>query len=77
MIIAYRRSVDMMSESKHNRRTQRTKRAIYTAFAELLSEKELHKITVQELVDRADIGRATFYTHYFIYTISMKKSTLR
>ena len=53
----------MMSESKHNRRTQRTKRAIYTAFAELLSEKELHKITVQELVDRADIGRATFYTH--------------
>ena len=33
--------------------------------------------TVQELVDRADIGRATFYTHYFIYTISMKKSTLR
>ena len=42
----------MMSESKHNRRTQRTKRAIYTAFAELLSEKELHKITVQELVDR-------------------------
>ena len=50
----------MMSESKHNRRTQRTKRAIYTAFAELLSEKELHKITVQELVDR--------------YTISTKKS---
>ena len=46
----------MMSESKHNRRTQRTKRAIYTAFAELLSEKELHKITVQELVDRAYIA---------------------
>ena len=63
----------MMSESKHNRRTQRTKRAIYTAFAELLSEKELHKITVQELVDRADIGRATFYTHYLdIYDLNEK-----
>ena len=62
-----------MSESKHNRRTQRTKRAIYTAFAELLSEKELHKITVQELVDRADIGRATFYTHYLdIYDLNEK-----
>ena len=73
MITAYRRSVDMMSESKHNRRTQRTKRAIYTAFAELLSEKELHKITVQELVDRADIGRATFYTHYLdIYDLNEK-----
>ena len=59
----------MMSESKHNRRTQRTKRAIYTAFAELLSEKELHKITVQELVDRADITRIIL-----IYTISTKKS---
>ena len=43
-----------MSESKHNRRTQKTKRAIYTAFSELLTEKELHMITVQELVDRAD-----------------------
>ena len=62
-----------MSESKHNRRTQRTKRAIYTAFAGLLSEKELHKITVQELVDRADIGRATFYTHYLdIYDLNDK-----
>ena len=56
----------MMSESKHNRRTQRTKRAIYTAFAELLSEKELHKITVQELVDITRI--------ILIYTISTKKS---
>ena len=54
----------MMSENKHNRRANKTKRAIYSAFAELLSEKELHKITVQELVDKADIGRATFYNHY-------------
>ena len=54
----------MMSENKHNRRANKTKRAICSAFAELLSEKELHKITVQELVDKADIGRATFYNHY-------------
>ena len=61
----------MMSESKHNRRTQRTKRAIYTAFAELLSEKELHKITVQ-------ISDARLFTRIIlIYTISMKKSRER
>ena len=56
--------MSMMSESKHNRRANKTKRAICSAFAELLFEKELHKITVQELVDKADIGRATFYNHY-------------
>ena len=56
--------MSVMSENKHNRRANKTKRAICSAFAELLSEKELHKITVQELVDKADIGRATSYNHY-------------
>jgi AcrR family transcriptional regulator len=62
-----------MSGNLQSRRTLRTQTAIRNAFAGLLTEKELHKITVQELVDRADVGRATFYKHYLdIYDLYEK-----
>ena len=48
-----------------NSSSRKTRRYIKTAFAELINEKkELNKITVTELVKRADITRSTFYTHY-------------
>lgn len=47
-----------------DRRVNRTKRQIKTAFISLLSEKELSQITVSEITNQADIGRGTFYTHY-------------
>lgn len=53
-----------MEEKKTDRRTLKTKKAIYNAFMELLVEKELHKVTVQEISDLADINRATFYKHF-------------
>ena len=54
-----------MSENKpSDRRTLKTKKAIFQAFSELLKEKELRKITVQEIVDKADISRVTFYKYY-------------
>lgn len=53
-----------MSEKKTDRRTLKTRKAICDAFAELLTEKELHKITVQEISDKADVNRVTFYNHY-------------
>ena len=53
-----------MSEKKTDRRTLKTRRAICDAFAELLSEKPLHKITVQEIADKSDVNRVTFYKHY-------------
>lgn len=37
---------------------------IKTAFAELLNEKDINKITVTDIVDRANISRGTFYAHY-------------
>lgn len=43
---------------------RKTKRALRTALAELITQKELRHITVQELADRADVHRATFYLHY-------------
>ena len=49
-----------MAEKSQSRRTSRTKKAICDAFAELMYEKELSKITVQELADRADVGRGTW-----------------
>ncbi|MCI8443722.1 MAG: TetR/AcrR family transcriptional regulator [Clostridia bacterium] len=48
-----------------NSSSRKTRRYIKTAFAELINEKkELNKITVTELVKKADITRSTFYTHY-------------
>ena len=58
-------SVSKMEENKSSdRRTLKTKKAIFQAFSELLKEKELRKITVQEIVDKADISRVTFYKYY-------------
>lgn len=47
-----------------DRRVRKTKRALSTALAELLTTRPLKDITVQELADKADIHRATFYAHY-------------
>ena len=53
-----------MAEKTKDRRTQRTQHAICAALAELLKEKPLNKITIQEISEKADINRATFYHHY-------------
>ena len=52
-----------MSQS-HNRQVQRTRNLIRQAFVELMYEKPYDHITVQDIIDRADICRSTFYAHF-------------
>jgi len=47
-----------------DRRQRKTREAIFNAFTTLLSTKDFNKITVEEIINNADVGRATFYSHF-------------
>ena len=51
-------------EGGMDRRTARTRRALHGALISLILRKGYDAITVQEIIDEADVGRATFYAHY-------------
>ena len=47
-----------------DRRTRRTRAAIEGAFSELIQKKDINKITIKDITEKADTNRSTFYTHY-------------
>ena len=47
-----------------DRRQRKTRDAIFRAFTSLLEEKDFSRITVEQILQRADVGRATFYAHF-------------
>ena len=49
---------------KPDQRVQRTCHRLGTALLELIVEKPVNDVTVQNVLDRAGVGRSTFYQHY-------------
>jgi AcrR family transcriptional regulator len=50
--------------STADRRVQRTRRALRDALTALILERGWEGFSVQDVCDRADVGRSTFYTHF-------------
>jgi len=49
---------------KQDRRITRTRGLLRGALMELILEKGYESITIQDITDRANLGRATFYIHF-------------
>jgi AcrR family transcriptional regulator len=47
-----------------DRRVARTRRLLAEALLALILDRGYDRITVQDILDRADVGRSTFYTHF-------------
>ena len=47
-----------------DRRVQKTRKLLHEALVSLLHEKNYDDIVVKEVLDRANVGRSTFYTHF-------------
>lgn len=53
-----------MVAKKEDRRVQRTRNLLIEALLDLMIEKGYEAITVQDIIDRANVGRSTFYSHF-------------
>jgi AcrR family transcriptional regulator len=53
-----------MAARAADRRVQRTRASLLIALLDLIVEKGYEEVTVQDIADRANVGRSTFYTHF-------------
>jgi AcrR family transcriptional regulator len=56
--------IDPASATRPDRRVRRTQEALREALVSLILDKGYEATTVQDIVDRADVGRSTFYAHF-------------
>lgn len=54
----------MSENAPADRRVRRTRAALHNALFALMLEKDYDAITVQDIADRADVVRSTFYMHF-------------
>lgn len=54
----------MMKQAPEDRRVRRTKERLRNGLLQLLLEKPYKDISVQNILDVADVSRAAFYAHY-------------
>ena len=53
-----------MAEKNEDRRIQRTRKLLQEALLALILEKSYEEVTVQDVLERANVGRSTFYAHF-------------
>jgi AcrR family transcriptional regulator len=57
-------AMEPASEHRTDARVRRTRSQLGTAFLNLIIEKPINEVTVQDVLDRSGVGRSTFYLHY-------------
>src|SRR5690349_22765699 len=53
-----------MDTKRGSRQVQRTRQHLEEACIALILEKGYEAVTIQDILDRANVGRSTFYVHY-------------
>jgi AcrR family transcriptional regulator len=56
--------MDSPHPTRHDRKRQLTRRQLIDAVVQLVLEKGYEGVTIQDITDRADLGRGTFYLHF-------------
>lgn len=62
--VAEQTGVNVQKQRKPDERVRRTRERLGNALLTLILEKPVHDVTVQDVLDRASVGRSTFYLHY-------------
>jgi AcrR family transcriptional regulator len=55
---------NIMPQKPPDRRIQRTRQLLQDALIAVILEKGFDAVTVQDIIDRANVGRSTFYAHF-------------
>ncbi len=59
-----RKEVKNMPPNDLDRRVQKTRKLLQDALIELVAEKGYEAVSIREILDKANVGRSTFYSHF-------------